>query len=184
MHTKAVFRAAQALNEVGFHVLRFNFRGVGASTGVHDHGVGEQEDARIALDWMAEAYPELPLLLGGFSFGSVVALRVGPTDPRVKALLALGLPVVLRDLGRLGHEADRGARPLLIVQGEEDEFGDGTAVAAYAEGLGGGVTLARIPGAGHFFHEDMEGLKEAIRTWFTGPVGGAAFPVHASAPGS
>jgi alpha/beta superfamily hydrolase len=184
MHTKAVFRSAQALNEAGFHVLRFNFRGVGASTGMHDHGVGEQEDARAALDWMADHYPDLPLLLGGFSFGSVVALRVGPTDSRVKALFALGLPVVLRDLGRLGHESERAGRPLFMVQGEEDEFGDGEALQAYAQDLGAGVEVARIPGAGHFFHEDIEGMKDAIRAYFSGPVGDSLFPALSSSTGS
>lgn len=180
MHTKAVFRSAQALNEAGYHVLRFNFRGVGASSGVHDHGVGEQDDARAALDWLHAEYPELPLLLGGFSFGSVVALRVGVQDPRVRALLALGLPVVLRDLGTIGHETDRGERPLLMVQGELDEFGDGAAVAEYAAKLGSGVHVVRIPDAGHFFHDHMEPLKVAIRDFFSGPVGGALFPERIS----
>jgi uncharacterized protein len=77
MHTKAVFRAAQALNDAGFHVLRFNFRGVG-----HEHRElrsrgGEMDDVRAALDWLEAEHPQLPLLLGGFSFGSVVGLRVG-----------------------------------------------------------------------------------------------------------
>jgi uncharacterized protein len=177
MHTKAVFRATQALNEAGFHVLRFNFRGVGASTGVHDHGVGEQDDAQTALDWLSTQFPDLPLLLGGFSFGSIVALRVGERDPRVRALIALGLPISLRDVGLLGHEETRGSRPLLLVQGEEDEFGNGEALSSYAEGLGGGVHVVRIPGAGHFFHEDMDGLKRAIHSFFGEQSGGVVFPL-------
>jgi len=179
LHTKAVFRAAQALNEAGFHVLRFNFRGVGTSTGVHDHGIGEQDDARAAVDWLQDQYPDLPILLGGFSFGSIVALRVGEADPRVQALLALGLPVSLRDLEHLGHEATRGTRPLLMVQGEEDEFGDGATLAAHADKLGAGVHVVRIPQSGHFFHDHMDQLKVAIRDFFSGPVGGAPFPVRA-----
>ena len=48
MSTKAVYRAGQALNEAGLRVLRFNFRGVGCSTGTYDGGIGEQEDVRAA----------------------------------------------------------------------------------------------------------------------------------------
>ena len=99
MHFKPVFRAAQALQSAGLAALRFNFRGVGRSEGAHDFGVGEQEDARAALFEMERRFPGLPLVLGGFSFGSSVALRVAARDPRVRAVLALGYP--------LAREADR-----------------------------------------------------------------------------
>jgi len=83
MRFKDVFRAAKALQFAGLAVLRFNFRGVGRSEGTHDDGVGEQEDARAALSQMQERFPGAPLVLGGFSFGSVVALRalVEPLPP-------------------------------------------------------------------------------------------------------
>jgi len=60
MHFKVVFRAAKALQSAGLAVLRFNFRGVGRSQGVHDDGRGEQEDVRTALDEMARRCPALP----------------------------------------------------------------------------------------------------------------------------
>ena len=71
MHFKVLFRAAKALQAQGAAVLRFNFRGVGRSEGMHDDGRGEQDDARAALDEMARRFPGLPMVLGGFSFGSV-----------------------------------------------------------------------------------------------------------------
>src|SRR5262245_11693559 len=77
MHTKAVFRIAQALVELGFPTLRFNFRGVGRSSGSYDYGRGEREDVRAALDYLSDAFPGVPLALSGFSFGSWVALPVG-----------------------------------------------------------------------------------------------------------
>ena len=82
MHTKAVYRAAQALNEIGLSVLRFNFRGVGASTGSYDAGIGEREDVTATLDWLEKNYPNLPLLVGGFSFGSMVGICLLYTSPR------------------------------------------------------------------------------------------------------
>ena len=97
MHFKVVFRAAKALQSAGLAALRFNFRGVGRSEGAHDHGAGEQEDARAALFELQDRFPGLPLVLGGFSFGSVVALRVAARDPRVRAVFALGYPLRMAD---------------------------------------------------------------------------------------
>ena len=123
MHTKAVYRAAQALNEAGLVALRFNFRGIGTSTGSHEGGVGEREDVHAALDWLETHYPTLPLVCGGFSFGSMVGLGVGVDDARVVSLLGFGLPVgkAEYDYGYLAS-ADK---PVLVVQGEDDEFGSG-----------------------------------------------------------
>ncbi|HEU4594003.1 MAG TPA: alpha/beta hydrolase, partial [Pyrinomonadaceae bacterium] len=78
MHNKVVFRAARGLNDAGLVTLRINFRGVGHSTGQHDHARGgEQEDARLALDYLAGKYPGQPVTLAGFSFGARVGLEVG-----------------------------------------------------------------------------------------------------------
>jgi hypothetical protein len=172
MHTKAVFRSAQALSDVGFHVLRFNFRGVGASTGSYGEGVGEEGDVEAALAWIGESYPELPVLAGGFSFGSRVGLRVGARDPRVSGLLGLGLPL---SLGRFSFLEEL-AKPLLVVQGEEDGFASGTEVAGFLGSLDVPVTLVRIPGSDHYFHDHFEELQEAIEGYFRSGPGAATFP--------
>jgi len=177
MHTKAVFRAAQALSEVGFHVLRFNFRGVGTSTGAWDEGVGEREDVVAALDYLATREPGLPLLVGGFSFGARVGLSVGVEDDRVQGMVGLGLPISMTEFSFLeGVE-----QPVLIVQGEEDEFGDGETVASLVEELGGAITLVRIPGSDHYFHDRFEELQEAVREYFTEGPGDDAFPADPDA---
>ena len=93
MHNKVVFRAASALNDAGLVALRINFRGVGQSTGEHDEGRGESEDVCAALDYLTEQYPEKPLTLAGFSFGSRVGLEVGINDARVRDLISIGTPV-------------------------------------------------------------------------------------------
>ena len=178
MHTKAVFRAAQALNEVGILALRFNFRGVGTSTGRWDEGVGEQDDVRAALDWLAEEVGDLPLIAAGFSFGSMVGLRVGAHDPRVRALVGMGLPVDHYDYSFLA-EAEK---PTLVIQGEDDEFGAGDRVRPVVESLGDHVGLVVVPGSGHFFHGHFDELKSAIREFFTTGAGvGALDGVPASA---
>ena len=164
MHTKAVYRAAQGFNDAGLVALRFNFRGVGTSTGSHDEGVGEQDDLRAALDWLEAEYPHLPLIVGGFSFGSLVGLNVGLDDDRVSGVLGLGLPVEMDnyDFSFLA-ESDK---PILVVQGEHDEFGDGESVARTLAPLGSHITLVRIPGTDHFFEGKLDALRDAVRGYY------------------
>ena len=172
MHTKAVFRTAQALEEAGFHVLRFNFRGVGTSTGSFGDAVGEEEDVEAALDWLAKEHPGLPLLVGGFSFGSRVGFAVGAREDRVKGMVGIGLPLSMYDYGFL----DGVEKPILVVQGGEDEFGDPESLREALEGVEAPITLEAIAESDHFFHEHTEELKEAVREYFTRGPGGAAFP--------
>ena len=177
MHFRVVFRAAKALQSAGLAVLRFNFRGVGRSEGAHDHGAGEQEDVRAALFELQDRFPGLPLVLGGFSFGSVVALRVAARDPRVRAAFALGLPV--RMAGHLPGTSsfsmaeDRAtlasiARPRLFVQGEHDEFGPGETLRAFVEPLPPPREIVVVPGTGHFFDGQLDALQGAIADWAEG----------------
>ena len=162
MHFKPVFRAAQALQSAGLAVLRFNFRGVGRSASVHDFGVGEQEDARAALFELERRFPGLPLVLGGFSFGSSIALRVAARDIRVKAVFALGYPLA-READRAPLDAVR--QPRLFVQGENDEFGAGATLRALAESLPPPREIVVVPGSDHYFTERLPALQAAVRSW-------------------
>jgi alpha/beta superfamily hydrolase len=175
MHTKAVYRAAQGLNDAGFAVLRFNFRGVGTSTGSHDDGVGERDDLRAAIEWLTREYPALPLVAGGFSFGSLVALYVGSEDPRVVGMFGLGLPVDLDDRYDFGFLA-QAAKPILVVQGENDEFGAGPEVARALGPLGDHVTLVRVPDTDHFFAGRLDELRAAVRGYYESGPGASLLP--------
>ncbi|MFI5183148.1 MAG: alpha/beta hydrolase, partial [Vicinamibacteria bacterium] len=136
--------------------------GVGLSDGVHDHGGGEQEDARAALDEAARRFPGVPLVLGGFSFGSVVAARVTARDARVRGLFLLGLPVTrVDDLTFLGAIRV----PRLFVQGERDVFGTGDALRSVALPLAEPRVLVVVPEADHFFAGKLDALQEAIAAW-------------------
>ncbi len=170
MHTKAVYRAAQALADSGLRGLRFNFRGVGASTGSHEDGIGEREDVRAALDWLSADTPGLPMVAGGFSFGSMVALGEAVSDDRVVALLGMGLPIAMYDYSYL---SDSG-KPVLIVQGEDDEFGSGEQTAEVVSTLGDHVTLARVAGADHYFSDRFDELRAIIVEYFTNGAGAEA----------
>lgn len=165
MHNKVVFRAAAALNDAGLTVLRINFRSVGQSTGVHDEGRGERDDVRAGLDYLSQQYPGSRITLCGFSFGSRVGLEVGIHDPRVSFLIGIGTPLEKYDFSFLAQCR----KPLLLVHGELDEFGDveqlRQLVTEFEKDVP--VRLVVIPGAGHFFDEHLDELKRAITDWAT-----------------
>ncbi|HEV2765962.1 MAG TPA: alpha/beta fold hydrolase [Pyrinomonadaceae bacterium] len=166
MHNKVVFRTARGLGDAGLVTLRVNFRGVGNSTGTHDEARGEKDDARAGVDYLAEHYPGLPLTVAGFSFGARVGLEYGVSEPRVSRLVGVGTPVNMYDFAFLS--ACR--KPLLLVHGERDEFGDTERLRALARTLPpeSQVRLHVVPGAGHFFDEQLEELTRVVREWAEG----------------
>jgi alpha/beta superfamily hydrolase len=165
MHFKVVFRAAKAMQTRGLAALRFNFRGVGRSEGTHDHGHGEQDDVRAALGEAVRRFPGLPILLGGFSFGSSMALQVGVRDPRVVGLFALGLPLDM--LGDLSFLNDC-RKPRLFVQGSDDRFGAGQRVLDLTAQLPEPRSTVVIPESDHFFPGRLDALHEALDSWLAG----------------
>ncbi len=93
MHTKVVYQAAKAFCRLGCAVLRFNFRGVGVSDGAFDEGVGEKDDFRAGIDFMARRYPGVPIWAAGMSFGSWIAMTAGAEDDRVTTLVGIAVPI-------------------------------------------------------------------------------------------
>ncbi|MDX6443772.1 MAG: uncharacterized protein QOH71_846 [Blastocatellia bacterium] len=161
MHNKVVFRAAAALNDAGLVALRLNFRGVGQSTGEHDEGRGERDDARSGLDYLAEKYPDYEITLCGFSFGARVGLEVGISDDRVRGLVSLGTPVDKYDFSFLTECR----KPILFVQGDRDEFGRVEPLRELVAQIPARAELKVIQGAGHFFDDQLDELKRAITEW-------------------
>jgi uncharacterized protein len=92
LHNKVVYRLARGLRRSGAVVLRFNFRGVGRSEGEYGNLTGETEDARAALQWLRERYPDLPWSLAGFSFGSRVVADLACGLAGARRLVAVGFP--------------------------------------------------------------------------------------------
>jgi len=159
MHNRVVYRAAKASVMAGLSTLRFNFRGVGMSEGRHDEGRGELDDARAALDWLAAHRPNLPLVAGGFSFGAAVGLCAARDDRRVTALVGIGLPLIHASFEFLVGEQ----RPLLIVQGDKDEFGSVSEVESLVARLGPSARLVVVRDADHFFGPRLAEVGDAVR---------------------
>jgi alpha/beta superfamily hydrolase len=157
LHNKVVFCAAQALISSGFGTLRFNFRGTGVSDGIHDQGVGEVEDFRAAMN-EAEARGGLPMVAGGFSFGSSMALRAIAGDTGVAAYIGIGLPVATPSV----MDAPLPRVPSLFVVGERDTFGPPRLLREF---LGESYRIVEVEGADHFFEGKLDTLEKAITSF-------------------
>jgi alpha/beta superfamily hydrolase len=168
MHNKVVFRTARGFEDAGLVSLRVNFRGVGHSTGEHTGARGgEQEDARVALDYLAEKYPNLPVFVAGFSFGARVGLEVGTGDARVRYLVGVGTPVSIPEREYDFSFIEECRKPLLLVHGERDEFGSVADLRALAAQVPpeAHARVEIIPGAGHFFDDRLDDLTRVVRDW-------------------
>lgn len=164
MHNKVVYRAASGLSDAGLVTLRFNFRGVGLSTGEHDEGPGEMQDVRDALDYMSANFPGLPITLAGFSFGSRVGTEIGMDDDRVVRLISIGTPIdKYRDYGYLVNLR----KPILFVHGDKDEFGSVENLNELIAEVSA-VTDTQVvvfKNCGHFFDDHLRQLQDAIHDW-------------------
>ncbi|MGI8669190.1 MAG: alpha/beta hydrolase [Aridibacter sp.] len=164
MHNKVVYRAATGLIDAGLITLRFNFRGVGNSTGEHDDGKGERQDVLDALAYLTGNYPNQPITLAGFSFGSRVGTEVGMNDDRIVRLISIGTPV---DKYRDYDYLENLRKPILFVHGDKDEFGSVenlnelvAKVSAVTD-----TTVKIFQNCGHFFDEHLTQLRNVIHDW-------------------
>lgn len=160
MHNKVVYRIARGMRTAGAVVLRFNFRGVGSSQGVHDEGRGEVEDARAALDFLRDRYPALPYSLAGFSFGSRIILKLGCAlePPAPERLIAVGFPTRLGNFQFLSACAV----PKYFVQSAHDEHGPRAELEAAFAAFAAPKRLEFIEAPDHFFEGSLEALETAI----------------------
>lgn len=167
MHNKVVFRAAAGLADAGLVTLRFNFRGVGASTGEHDEGRGEQQDVRDALDYLSANYPDKEITHAGFSFGTWVGSQVALNDDRVVRLVSIGTPV---DKYANFDYLEGLVKPILFVHGDKDEFGSIENLKKLVDNVSqtAETDLVIFENCGHFFDEHLNELRDTIKEWVTG----------------
>ncbi len=158
MHNKVVYRLARGLRKTGCVVLRFNYRGVNQSEGAYDGGVGETEDARIALEVLASRYPGLPMLAGGFSFGSRVALRLAARGNSIRRVVAAGFPTRLQDREFVYHVTV----PKYFIQSTNDEFGPREEFSEFYETVPEPKHLDWVPAADHFFRDGLDAYEAVI----------------------
>lgn len=165
MHSRMVYQGAKGFTRIGCVVLRFNFRGVGVSTGEFDAGAGEMDDFRAAIDFVAGRFSDLPIWAAGASFGSWIAVSVGAVDPRVSLLVAIAPPVDVFDFDVLNGCA----KPKFLVHGEEDALIPIRLVRRLYAQIPEPKELAVVDAAGHLFEgrasEVGDAIEELLADW-------------------
>lgn len=162
MDNKVVQTLARAFVQCGFTAVRFNFRGVGASAGMHDEGRGELDDLLAVVEQVA---PEGPLALAGFSFGAFVtshALAALWPQGRVERVVLVGTAASRFTVAPVPPEAHLRT---LVVHGEQDDTVPLSAVMDWARPQILPVTV--IPAGGHFFHGQLPLLKNLVARHLT-----------------
>lgn len=167
MDNKVAHTLARTLRDLGFVALRSNFRGVGKTTGSHDHGKGETEDLLAVLDYARGRFGDLPVALAGFSFGayvqSLVAKRLKDEGRPIARMVLVGTAAGMVTGAR--HYVTEGVPPdALVIHGEVDETVPLANVLEWARPQQ--LPIVLVPGADHFFHGKLHCLKDIInRAW-------------------
>ena len=155
---KVVTTLARAFYALGYCAVRPNFRGVGASEGVYDQGIGETDDLVAVVADLRKRFGELPVLLAGFSFGAYVQTRV------VRRLTAERLALIAPAVNRFDAEAV--PEDTLLVHGDADDVVPLAAVLAWARPQS--LPIVVIPGGEHFFHGRLGQLQKIVTHWCLG----------------
>ena len=158
MHNKVVYRIARGLRKSGAVVLRFNFRGVNLSEGEHAKGIGEVDDARAALAWLRDKYPDLPYSLAGFSFGSRVVLKLACADAWARRVVAVGFPTKYKDFDYVRQCAI----PKIFIHSTNDEHGPQEELQQFFDSLPEPKALHWIEAEDHFFKGALDPFEAQV----------------------
>lgn len=161
MDNNVVHRTARGLFEAGLAVVRFNFRGTGASEGVHDGEGGEQQDLAAVVGWLEERYPGVPLWAAGFSFGARTVAGLAPEEPRIARVVLVALPVLAYDC----RFALAIRQPGAIFMAGEDGFGTLSVLREQMPALVERMHVEEVPGVDHFFSGALDELRARVRAW-------------------
>ncbi len=155
---KVVTTLARAFSSLGYVAVRPNFRGVGASEGVHDKGIGETDDLLAVAAYAQARFQTQTLLLAGFSFGGFVQTRVA------KRIACERMVLVGPAVNRIHDDAAESApENTLVVHGERDDVVPLAAVLDWARPRN--LPVVVVPGGEHFFHGRLHLLAQIVTRW-------------------
>ncbi|WP_227429601.1 alpha/beta hydrolase [Psychrobacter sp. I-STPA6b] len=171
MSNKVVTTMYRFARDNGMHVVRFNFRGVGKSTGEHDYGVGEVADAMTVLQWAMSQTQAQRVWLGGFSFGGYVTARVAEQMMLTPHVWGLG-DVAIEQVALIAPSVERNnvsdlslpTQKTLQIFGDADEVIQPDSMLSFAQRMQ--IDYHIVEGAGHFFHGRLGELKQILTECF------------------
>ena len=163
MNNKVVYTLFSCFQNLGFSVLRFNFRSVGRSQGQFEDGPGELSDATVALDWLQSVNPEArQCWIAGDSFGAWIGLQLLMRRPDINNFIAVSPPANEKDFSFLAPCPTSG----LIIQGGADEIVTPPSVATMAKRLNQqrnvDVDFALIEEGDHMYNNHLVDLYKIV----------------------
>jgi alpha/beta superfamily hydrolase len=165
MDNKVAVTLMRTFVNLGYVVARINFRGVGASAGVHDHGIGETDDMALLHAWMVEKYPGLPVALSGFSFGTFVqshlAQRLTAAGTPAERLVLVGAAAKKWEMAPIPADT-------ILIHGELDDTIPLIDVLEWLRPQD--IPVLVIPGADHFFHRKLQHIKSWVTQMWHRPT--------------
>lgn len=162
MHNKVVSAMNWAMESMGWVTVRFNYRGVGKSTGEYGQIIGELDDARAVHQWLQQYFPHLPLHWAGFSFGAFIAAKLATETPT--QTLVTAAPVISRG----GYEKLNHIHcAWLAVVGEADELVSVEEIKHYISTAKQNIELQSFPQTSHFFHGQLIPLREKVKHFYS-----------------
>jgi len=160
LSNKVTYALANCAQKAGLYALRFNFRGVGKSEGVHDQGRGETDDTVFLANWLRGYLPEGPLVLAGFSFGAWVSVAAAARlAPSVQVSIAPPFAKYFAD----APPPARPPCPWLVVHGRDDEVVDYNETMKILSQYAPAPEIASLDGVGHFFHNRLTDLAAVVQ---------------------
>lgn len=164
MNNKVVYTLANLAQQNGLYSIRFNFRGVGKSTGQYNDGVGEIHDLRTVINFVLKNIKPEKIYLSGFSFGSRIILKIMEEGFEPSGIIFAGLPIEFFKLASLKTKIHS---PVLLIQGENDEFTSESAATNFIEQSHfQNVRLQIIPKCDHFFTGKIHELTFSVNEFF------------------
>lgn len=158
MDNKVVATVERTFRELGLATLRFNYRGVGQSSGTYGNEIGETEDVLTAIHWMKEKFPDTAIWLAGFSFGAYVSLQAAIQYKQIEQLISIA-PAISRYNGFKGLMAPC---PWLVIRAEQDELISPKAIDDWLNTLNPKPDLMSFPETSHFFHGKLVLLRQQL----------------------
>ena len=158
MDNNVVVAVARELAAIGLATLRFNFRGVGGSTGTHDGGRGEADDLRAAAAFLADAAGTPGVSIAAYSFGAAVALAIATDEnAAIDRIAAIAPPLAM---GAVFPPDPK--RPILLLAGDRDTYCPRASIESLAAAHPGKVIVSVISGADHFFFGREQEIARAV----------------------
>ena len=165
MYNPVITSAVEVASQEGFSTIRFNFRGVGESSGTYGDGIGEREDVKAVIDYFCQKWKKSnPLLiLTGYSFGIWVGFPIAIQDERIQGMVGIAPPIEVYDFGFL----KKCKKKKLFIVGSQDSLCPTSLLEEWYKELEEPKSLAIISGADHFFfshhHVLINPLGEFLR---------------------